>query len=287
MKKKTPINSFVLLSALVVSGGLADAADCEGEDQSKAPAVGQKVALLERLLTDSEPLRRAEGSGDPATLDKIAGARAVLAEASQALEDGCLATASSLSSEGLQLATAAFKSTPAADPQQRDNYEAAFQRATSFLLSLESQPRESWGISEEDLVGIERQIERAGSLASGGSFAQATRALAPVNDRLQRRLFEILNDKTLYYEKNFSTPADEYEYLKEQYSGYLMLLRSDEKTASYSAQNRISALLEQAAAEYAAAEEQAAEGRWPEAIAGIEAAISSCDRAVRATGYIY
>jgi len=277
----------MLMAALILVAGNAKAADCEREDRGKMPAVEQKVALLERLLTDSEPLRRAEASGDPATLERIAGARTVLGDARAALDEGCVATASSLSSEGLKLATQAFKATPAANPQLRDNYEAEFQQATSFILSLESQPRENWGVSEEDFTNMERQIERAESLASNGSFAEATRLLAPVNDRLQRRLLEILNDKTIYYEKAFESPAAEYAYLKEQYSGYLMLLRSGDKQASYSAEKRITTLLDDAASQFAAAEKLAGLGEWTEAIAGMEAALASCDRAVRATGYIY
>ena len=90
---------------------------------------------------------------------------------------------------------------------------------------------------------IERQIERAESVASSGSYAEALRLLAPGNDRLQRRLTAILGNRTLYYEKDFASEADEYAYYKEQYEGLLMLLRSGQKEPPYSARDRVRSLL--------------------------------------------
>ncbi|HEY5643841.1 MAG TPA: hypothetical protein VIS31_13320 [Woeseiaceae bacterium] len=287
MNKKKTTERLGMLALLLLGSSAAVAANCKGEDLSKAPQVAQKIALLERLLTNSEPLRRAEASGDPAALEQIAGARQILADASQALDDDCLAQASQLSSDGLKAATAAFKAAAAPDRQQREGYESALQQATTFMLSLESQPRELWGLSVDDFAGIERQIERAESLASNGSFAEASQLLLPVNDRLQRRLFEIFNNKTVYYEKTFATPADLYAYLKEQYSGYQMLLQSGQKTASYSAVRRVETLLEEASVQHAQAETHAAAGQWREAVTTMEAAIASCEQAIRATGYSY
>ena len=262
MNKKKTTERLGMLALLLLGSSAAVAANCKGEDLSKAPQVAQKIALLERLLTNSEPLRRAEASGDPAALEQLAGARQILADARQALDDDCLAQASQLSSDGLKAATAAFKAAAAPDRQQREDYESALQQATTF-------------------------IERAESLASNGSFAEASQLLLPVNDRLQRRLFEIFNNKTVYYEKTFATPADLYTYLKEQYSGYQMLLQSGQKTASYSAVRRIDTLLSEASTQHAQAETHAAAGEWREAVTTMEAAIASCEQAIRATGYSY
>jgi hypothetical protein len=258
------IYAVVLLLLAMWSG--AWAADCDGEDQGKARQVGQKLDLLARLLDDSEPVRRAQREGN----------------------EEALAKASSLSSSGLKLATTAFRKSPnASKGQARETYEGALQLSTSFLLSLEAQPEDLRGLSAEDLVGIERQIERAESMASSGSFAEAAQLLAPVNDRLQRRLAALLNNKTLYYEKNFATLAEEYAYYKEQYEGYLMLLKTGQREASYSARNRVTALLDSAATLYEDAEASAAAESWDNAIVKIQDAVSHSEKAVRASGYTY
>ena len=279
---------YLVVSLLLAMWSGAWAADCDGEDQGKARQVGQKLDLLARLLDDSEPVRRAQREGNEAALAKIEEARQSMADARAALDGGCIADASSLSSAGLKLATTAFRKSPSASKGQvRETYEGALQLSTSFLLSLEAQPEDLRGLTAEDLVGIERQIERAESMASSGNFAEAAQLLAPVNDRLQRRLAALLNNKTLYYEKNFATRADEYAYYKEQYEGYLMLLKTGQKEASYSARNRVTGLLDSAATLYQDAEASAAAESWGNAIVKMQDAVSHSEKAVRASGYSY
>ena len=280
------IHVVVLLLLAMWSGSWA--ADCDGEDQGKARQVGQKLDLLARLLDDSEPVRRAQREGNEEALAKIEQARQSMEDARAALDEGCIAEASSLSSSGLKLATTAFRKSPSASKEQtRETYEGALQLSTSFLLSLEAQPEDLRGLNAEDLVGIERQIERAESMASSGNFAEAVRLLAPVNDRLQRRLAALLNNKTLYYEKKFATRADEYAYYKEQYEGYLMLLKTGQKEASYSARNRVTELLDIAATLYRDAESSAAAESWDNAIVKMQDAVSHSEKAARASGYTY
>lgn len=272
---------------LALCGATVEAADCVGEDTRKLPQIAQKIALLDRLMEDSEPLRRAEQSGDAEALEAISNARQALSDARKALAEGCVSDASTMSSQGLKFATAAFRNSGSPSRQARKKYDAAIQQVTSFMLALESQPAEMQGLSSEDMVGMERQIERAESLASDGAFPDALQLLLPVNDRLQRRLLEILNNKTVFYAKNFATQADEYRYLADQYDGYLLLLQSGEKTASYSARNRVESLLAKAAALRAEADKQARAEGWQEALASMQAALKNCEQAIRATGYAF
>ena len=268
-------------------GANADAESCFAEDTNRLPQIEQKIVLLQRLMEDSEPLRRVERGGNLEALEAIDKARQVLSGARKALDEGCISDASALSSEGLKLATAAFRKSAPESRQARNNYEAATKQTTTFMLSLESQPEELLGMSSEDLIGIERQIDRAKLLASDGAFEDATQLLMPVNDRLQRRLLRILNNKTVYYEKNFATPADEYSYLKEQYNGYLLLLQSGERTVPYSAKKRVDSLLENASLSRVAAENSAQAKQWPEALLSMQDALKFSEQAIRAAGYAY
>lgn len=282
----TKKNNLAILMLFALAPGV-QAANCD-EDQSKARQVGQRLDLLARLLDDSEPLRRAQAAGDAEVLAQIGEARKTMADARAALDSGCVAQASTLSSSGLKLATAAFRKAPEKSAlQMRDAYEEALQLSTSFLLSLGAQPEEQHELSAEDLIGIERQIERAESLASSGNYAGAVRLLAPVNDRLQRRLAAVLSNKTLYYEKDFGSVADEYAYYKEQYEGYVMLLKTGQKEPPYSARDRIESLLGSASGLYKEAETGAAAESWDDAIIKMQDAVSHVEQAVRASGFTY
>jgi len=264
------------------------ALDCEKSTPELVAAAEQKVALLDRLLHGSGPARRVDEGGNAESRATLGAARQSLSDAQSALRQGCGSTASTLSSAGIRLASQAFRGASSrSDLRDKTLFDQAMQQSTSFLLALESQPAELQGLSVADLVGIERQIERAEILATNGSFGEAIQLLRPVSDRLQRRLYEILNHKTLYYEKRFATPSDEYLYLAEQYNGYQMLLQSDQMKASYSARRRISELLSKAAARREQAEEMAAEEEWLGAIGAMQVAIEHSEQAVRATGYAY
>ena len=283
MNAKNNLAVLMLLSLAPV----AQAASCD-EDQSKAPQVAQKLDLLARLLDDSKPLRRAQEAGDAEVLGKIEEARRSLAEARAALDEGCVAEASSLSSAGLKTATTAFRKTPVQNAMQLQGaYEEALQLSTSFLLSLDAQPEQQHELGEDDLTGIERQIERAESLAAGGNYAEAVRLLVPVNDRLKRRLAVILSNKTLYYEKAFASEADEYAYYREQYEGYLMLLKTARNEPPYSARNRIESLLGSASGLYQQAESDAAAESWDDAIYKMQEAVGHAEQAVKASGFTY
>ena len=72
----------------MLTGVAAGAADCKVGDMSKAAQVAQKSLLLQRLLADSEPVRRAESSGNPQALAGIAAAREILRDAQAALRKG-------------------------------------------------------------------------------------------------------------------------------------------------------------------------------------------------------
>jgi hypothetical protein len=283
MNKKNNLAVLMLLSLAPA----AQPASCD-EDQGKAPQVAQKLDLLARLLDDSEPLRRARTEGNAEALSKIEEARKSMTDARAALDSGCVEKASSLSSSGLKLATTAFRKSPGKSAtKSRDAYEEALQVSTSFMLSLEAQHEQQHELGAEDLVGIERQIERAEAVASSGNYAQAVRLLAPVNDRLQRRLAAILGNRTLYYEKAFASAADEYAYYKEQYEGYVMLLRTGEKEPPYSTRDRVESLLGDASGLYQQAETRAANESWDDAIITMQDAVSHVEQAVHASGFTY
>ena len=275
------------LLAAVLAVVTANAMDCEVGSPAQGVQARQKIKLLERLTRDSEPLRRLQATGDEAALATIDNARAIMESANQALADGCEADAAALSNDALRLATEAFRNTSAVKRDGRNEFDAELGQARSFLASLQGRPAAESGLDDAAIAGIERQLRNAEAMAASGSVKEARELLMPVNDRLRRRLLELFDQRTIYYEHNFETPADEYAYLVQQYDGYIMLLRSGQKTTPYSARKRVTDMLDNALMQRERAKAFETASEWNEAIASMNAALEYCEHATRATGYSY
>lgn len=280
-KRGTPM----LAAVLAVAG--ANASDCESGTSSQAVQAEQKIRLLERLTSNSEPLRRLQESGDEVALATIDNALAIMASAQQAMNDGCQADAAALSNEALRLVTEAFRTSPAPVRGAREEFDAELERTRTFLASLDGRSEEETGLDAATMAGIQRQVRNAEEMARSGSADQARKLLLPVNDRLQRRLLEMFDQRTIYYEHEFATPADEYAYLQQQFDGYMLLLQSGDKETPYSARQRIADLTGNAERLQESAQSRAAAGEWGEAITQMNAALEYCEHAIRATGYSF
>ena len=162
-------------------------------------------------------------------------------------------------------------------------------RTTSFLQSLVAQPPDVRGIGDADITGMRRQIDRAEEMAVSGDYVAATRLLQPVVDRLERRLVAIYDQKTVYYEKTFDGPEDEYAYFAQQYQGYQMVLDrfSGTREPPHSAKKIYDDLLATAADLASAAEEHARASDWDTALSEMQQAVTQCERAMRLIGIGY
>lgn len=283
--KGKPCSTGVLAALLAISG--AHAADCEPGDAGKAAQARQKIALLDRLTTDSEPLRRLRQQGDQVALATLDNALSILQSARESLDDGCSADAAALSNEALRLATEAFRASSSSGRDERSEFNSELEQARSYLASFDGRDEAETGLSAADIAGIERQLRNAESLAATGSVAEARRLLLPVNDRLQRRLLEMFDQRTIYYEHEFATPADEFAYLTRQFDGYMLLIRKGEKPVPYSARKRVDDMMDSAAQFEGTARRLEGEGDWHGAITAMHAALEHCERAARAIGYAY
>ena len=136
---------------------------------------------------------------------------------------------------------------------------------------------------------MHRQIERAEELAVSSNYESASAVLAPVADRLERRLVAIYDQRTVYYEKSFAGPAEEYAYLVQQYDGYEMLFDrfAGDREPPHSAKLRYEGLRTSAGELATEADEYAAGEDWESAIAAIEEAISRSEQAMRLIGIGY
>jgi len=194
-----------------------------------------------------------------------------------------------LSTSGLGRASKAFSLARDRRPEGDKAYRLVRSRTTSFLQTLESQPEEAQGISSADITGMHRQIERARELAINGEYRAAADLLKPVVDRLERRLAAIYDQQTVYYEKNFDGPADEYEYLMQQYRGYRMLMEqyAGDRKPPHSAQKAYDNFLKSAADHADSAELHAEAMDWDLALDEMREAVKSFERAMKLIGIGY
>lgn len=278
------------LAAIAAGNSQAQALDCQpGSDPDARKQAEQRIVLLARMVGDTKPVQRVMESGNAEAEQAIADARERVTMANAALEAGCDADAAGLASDGLALAASAFRIVKEGANGGDQEYRRLHERTQSFMQSLESQPDELRGVDEADLVGLRRQIQRAEEFAVGGDYAAASKLLVPVADRLERRLVAIYDQRTVYYEKNFAGPADEYAYLAEQFQGYRMLMvnLAGDRQPPHAGRQLFADTLAAAEALASEAAGHAEAEDWEPALAGMREAINNYERALRMIGIGY
>ena len=280
----------VVILLLVTDVAVAQATGCKpSEDPAVIKQAEQKLVLLQRMVGSGGPAKRVDEGDSEEAKQVLERARNDATRASLVLDEGCGADAVALATSGLSLASKAFALAKNRGPGSDAVYREVHGRTTSFLQSLEAQPTEVRGIGDADITGMHRQIERAEALAVGGDYEAATRLLKPVVDRLERRLVAIYDQNTVYSEKSFDGPADEYAYLAQQYQGYQMVLDrfAGSKQPPHSAKQMYDKLLATAAGQASAAGGYAEASDWDTALAEMQEAVTNCERAMRLIGIGY
>jgi hypothetical protein len=280
----------VVFPLLLGEWAAAQATDCTpGSDPAVIKQAEQKLVLLQRMVGAGGPAKRVDEGDSEEAKQVLEEARANATRASLVLDEGCGAEAVALATSGLSLASKAFALAKNRGPGSDVVYREVHGRTSSFLQSLEAQPADVRGIGDADIAGMHRQIERAEQLAVSGDYEAAARLLKPVVDRLERRLVAIYDQKTVYYEKSFDGPEDEYEYLAQQYQGYQMVLDrfAGSKQPPHTAKQMYDKLLATAAGQASAAEGHAQSSDWDTALAEMQEAVANCERAMRLIGIGY
>lgn len=281
---------ITVASLILVRTASSQEVDCTPDtDPAVIKQAEQKLVLLLRMVGDTGPAKRVNESGNAEAQFALAEARDNAARASALLDEGCGAESVELSTSGLGRASKAFSLARNRDPQGDTAYRAVLDRTTSFLQTLELQPDEARGISSADISGMHRQVERADELAINGNYQAAADLLKPVVDRLERRLAAIYDQQTVVYEKTFEGPADEYEYLMQQFRGYRMLMEQygGDLQPPHSARQAYDKFLKSAADLADSAEMHAQLSEWDLALEQMREAVTSYERAMKLIGIGY
>ena len=265
------------LILLCARGMAAVSTDCDADnDDLEKTRAEQKIILVKRISSVSAPALRVAETGTQDAKTLLEKARAEVVEAESAFDLGCYTKASTLAGAGLMTASESFRSGSEASSAETNKYKNLQRRVSSLLDTVEKQDVELSGISAEEVVRMSSQIARAEQLASQGEHAQAIPLLAPIADRLERRLIYIFDKKTLFYAREFAGPAEEYAYLVEHYRGYRLLLDSQE-TRELEA---MADVLKTADGSFNDATTAASNGKWDDAVNAVQHAIEQCERAL-------
>jgi len=258
--------------------------DCNPDDvELEKNSAEQKIVLLLRMATASMPARRITESGSAEAKGLLDKARDEAAEAKSAFEQGCYAQASTFAAAGLNTASAAFRSGSDTNAAEANKYGDLQRRVSSLLDAAEKQDDKALGVSVEEVTGMRRQLARAEQLALQGEHTEAIPLLAPIADRLERRLVDMFDKRTLVYSKDFASPAEEYAYLAEYYRGYRLLLDSH-ATRDMQAMADVLLVAEES---FNGAKTSASHEQWADALEAVRRAIEHCERASRVAGIYY
>ena len=257
-------------------GAATAATDCDADDSDlEKTRAEQKIILVKRISSDSAPALRVAETGSQDAKKLLEKARAEVVDAESAFDLGCYERASTLAGAGLMTASAAFQSNSEASFAETNEYKNLRRRVSSLLDTAEKQDVELSGISAAEVAGINRQVARAEQLSSQGEHAQAIPLLVPIADRLERRLIDMFDKRTIFYSKEFTGPAEEYAYLVENYRGCRLLLDSQEAQGKES----LADLLKIAEESFSDATAAASNSNWDDAIQAMQHAIEQCERA--------
>ena len=269
---------------------VAGAQDCvaDNDDVAKTRAE-QSILLLDRLVADENRAKQVADSGSADAMAALEEARQAATRVHEFLAVGCNQPAAAIVVEGINRASEAFRLARQQTSAGIDEYRMLAGRAESFLAALETQPPELRGVSDDDFIGMQRQLGRAREMATDSNYEGAVDLLKPVADRLERRLIAIFDQRTIVYEKNFATPADEFEYLAEQYRGYELLLDqvASQRPLPFSVQQSYDRARQAAAHLDQEARALAASGEWQDAIDTESGALEHCEQALRLIGIRY
>jgi len=289
-KERTVVVGLVaVLAYCVVAPSPADAIECVASaDENFQRRAEQKIVLLDRMVGDTAPVRRVFESDHADAKTAIAAAREAVKRARQDLVAGCVSRAAETTKQGFSQASRAFSLVRDQRAGGEDQYRMLHQRTASYLETLESHPAEIHAIGADELVRMERQLNRADTLAISGEHSEASALLNPIADRLERRFTVMFDQQTVYYEQSFEIPEDEYEYFTEQYRLYLLLLQkiAAERQTPFSS-DKYNLALQDAAIFNEEAKRLATAGEWEASLTAISEALKKCKVALRLMGIAY
>ena len=212
----------------------------QGEAKAPGPAVNvsrqlveQKLAFMQRVLSDSPAARRIEAGNNADAKKKLASAQENYRNAVLAIRNNDMAGADKHLNLATLLIGKARQLVPdplARNAEPRMRYARLQDSVESLRISYQrqlqrrSQPPPRLAAEDALLVKVAQLVDGAKSLAESKQVVQANKSLAEAERTLMMGLGRVLGSNTIEYAQRFDTPAEEYAYELERNRSYADLV---------------------------------------------------------------
>ena len=194
-----------------------------------ADQVKQKLSFADMMTASSAAAKRVAASTNTEAKQHAAEAKQQLVTARAALGAGDNNAAMAAVDEALRLMSSATALVPDQGISEEDKarYAELLDQVRGFESSYQrnlKQGMKSKAGGELDKNQFDRMMNEANVLAGKGQYGEAIKQVEAANELITAALSAMLDSQTVVYEKNFSTPKDEYEYELARYGSYVELV---------------------------------------------------------------
>jgi hypothetical protein len=255
--------------------------------------VKQKLMFAE-MMVNAQGAKRVMASQNDEAKQLVGKARQSLADGKAKSSAGALPEALALAERSLALMNEATTLVPSEEEMAQlaetykgllaeiQDYEKSHKTNYARMVKAGNAPAEA-GYDEAKFAAMKAEAQ---ALADKGNYVRANALLQQAQQIVTVALHKMLHSKTIVYDLNFETPADEYEYELKRYIGYeeLIPVAIEAKKPAPGALKLMESFVEKARKRRAEAEQKAAENDYGSAIAMMQQATKTVRRALRMVG---
>jgi len=275
------------------------AAAAEGHPAMEHPPVTeaqvkQKIEYANMLMNSSKGAQRVAASSNAQAKEMLANARTRLESARSVLGAGNVAKAQDEVDESIRLVTGAARLVPSDAPESGLDPKFRYTELLDSTKTFESsykQHSERLADKKKPAAALdEKKFQDLMSQAKGhgdaGRYEDANKLLANAQRMVTRALGALLDHETVVYDKNFATPAAEYDYEVSRYKSYeeLIPLALEQKKPPAMTVDKMAELEQKSKGLVAEAAQLAGKGDHAAAISALQEATSYLQRALMIAG---
>ncbi len=255
--------------------------------------VKQKL-MFAQMMINSQGAKRVAASTNAEAKNMLSEARQILADGRQKSLAGALPEALSQANRALKMVDEATRLVPSEEilAEQVDSYKSLLAEVADYQKSHKTnlKHQEKKGAVSDDVKYDEKAVAKlisdAKAFAGKNDYVRANGLLQKAQKILTVALHKMLDSKTLVYDLNFETAADEYDYELKRFGGYeeLIPVAIEAKKPAPGAIKLMESFLAKARTRRDEAEAKAASSDYGAAIGMMQQATMTVRRALRMVG---
>ena len=268
------------------------------DKMSTTPSVSESQAkqkvMFAEMLINGQGAKRVQASSNDDAKKMLTEAKDLLVEGKAKLKTGDAVGAFGLADRSLKMIGEATRLVPSEEAQAQlvetyksllaeiSDYESSYKANYEKLAKADAMP-EGAKLDEKKYADLKAD---AAELASKGNYVQANEQLQQAQKVITAALHKMLDSKTIVFELNFDTPEDEYKYELKRFIGYeeLIPVAIEAKKPAPGALKLMESFVEKARKRRDEAVAKAAEKDFSSAIAMMQQATQTVQRALRMVG---